>query len=140
MSNSFPTIRPVLIAVLACLTVGCNRSDRVPVSGRITLDGQPLAGAFVSVQPTTGMNPGAGAYGRTDADGVYELRSMIDDQLGTVVGPHQVSVTTSIPEAPNSDRMSVERLPTRYHMKSQLSLTVPEGGTTAAHFDLTSRP
>ena len=77
---------------LACLGMGpgCGRNAYrlADVSGRVTLDGEPLAGGVVSFQPQAagGSVAGPGATGRIDADGRYRLAS-IDGGSGAVVLP-----------------------------------------------------
>ena len=63
-----------LLAVPLLLAVGCSGPgfDFVPVSGRVTKNGQPLANVRVTFQPE-GENPGPGSAGTTDADGRYTL-------------------------------------------------------------------
>jgi hypothetical protein len=56
---------------------GCGGSTVAPVSGRVILDGKPLAGIHVSFQPTGGgkeQNPGGGSYAITDDSGGFTLR------------------------------------------------------------------
>lgn len=78
-----------------CILVGCSGEDfgSVPVSGTVTLDGEPLAGVEVSFfpQPTESTSiVGPFSIGVTDADGKFELRTRYD-KPGAVVGRHKVS-------------------------------------------------
>src|SRR5688572_29155643 len=61
-----------------CLAAGCSPvpPSVVPVSGRVTLAGEPLAGAVVTFQPAPGESAAelSGSVGRTNAEGRYELR------------------------------------------------------------------
>ena len=113
------------------VSVGCsdgNRPPLAPVEGRITLDGQPLAGATVVFQPTRGKSSSA----QTGPDGRYEL-IYIRDIRGAIPGQHTVSITTA------SESQPKERLPARYHSKTELTAVVePEGGEV--NFDLSSSP
>ena len=60
---------------------GLRRQLRRPVSGRVTLDDQPLANAVVLFEPITGnTNPGMGSVGRTDSDGRFVLRQIQPDR------------------------------------------------------------
>jgi hypothetical protein len=68
---------PLAVVVLAAGFAGCSggggrEPTLVPVSGTVTLDGKPLAGASVSFVPQAGTE-GAGAFGTTDAEGRYTL-------------------------------------------------------------------
>ena len=73
----WPTVLCLLSMVLACALSGCGGGasyELVPVSGRVTLDGQPLANARVSFQPARDQSdPGPGASGVTDAEGKAEF-------------------------------------------------------------------
>ena len=57
----------------ALLIVGCGKSgsELAPVSGRVTLDGQPIVGARLRFQPEA--SGGSPSYGSTDQDGRFVL-------------------------------------------------------------------
>lgn len=90
---SRPSTRVLLLA--AVLVIGCGKSGdpsrpkTVPVSGTVTLKGQPVAGAQLVFQPD-GSNPGA--TGATDADGKYTLMTFQSGD-GAVPGQYKVSIT-----------------------------------------------
>lgn len=137
----------VVLAVTAAAGVGlltaCSRPPYTlaEVSGRVTLDGEPLAGGVVSFQPRAAGSsvPGPGSTGRLDADGRYRLTA-IDGSPGAVVGMHLVRIYSRSPEsAPKGDSDapgSRERVPARYNYESGLSFQVEAGGTTRADFEL----
>ncbi|QDU77978.1 hypothetical protein Pan97_50570 [Bremerella volcania] len=136
--------RIVALAPL-CLLVGCFGSDKiVPVSGRVTLDGEPLSGAVVGYEPIAqegDLEAGYGSYARTDDDGRYTLRSL-NNEDGALVGQHRVSVSTVVgKEGPNGEILGLtkERVPSRYNNDTQLVIEVPEGGTDEANLELESR-
>jgi hypothetical protein len=64
----------------------------VPVTGTVTLDGQPVAGANVSFSPTSGG--GKAAVGTTDASGKFTLTTMKSGD-GAVPGAYLVTITKS---------------------------------------------
>lgn len=126
--------------VLSLALLGCDSSPYqiAPVSGKVTLDGEPLVNALVSFQPIgAGGNqePGPGSYGRTDKEGRFTLRVVDPDQPGAVVGQHQVLISTATSDGGDADRTVGERVPRRYR-DGELQFEVPSGGTTAANFDL----
>jgi hypothetical protein len=134
--------RIIAAALLSLALAGCGGPDVAPVSGRITLNGQPLAGAHVTFQP---VSPGpnvrpevAGSVGRTDAAGQYSLRLVEPDRAGALVGEHRVTISTA--EATDSDGAvpKGERVPKSWRDGSQ-RFTVPAGGTSAANFELKSK-
>jgi hypothetical protein len=77
-----------LVAVVVG-TPGCNdgRPERVPVSGVLTIDGQPLEKAFVVFYPPSGRS----SNGRTDSSGRFNL-ACFEEADGAQLGEHQVSV------------------------------------------------
>ena len=137
-----------LVAALVGLT-GCGGGPKfAAVSGRVTLNDQPLEGVAVDFQPTSNSKepPGPGSTGKTDKDGRYTLRSQLDaSQAGAVVGKHQVRIWA--PEG-SQDRDADGRvkgkktdrplIPGRYHVNSELTFDVPAEGTDKADFALKS--
>jgi hypothetical protein len=79
----------VTIALLIFASAGCNR-DRpqiMPVSGRVLLDGKPLAFGVVQFSP-----PGArSSYGNLDKDCYFRLTCR-DSEDGAVPGLHAVTI------------------------------------------------
>jgi hypothetical protein len=125
-------------ALLSALLSGCN-SDIVPVSGRVTLDGQPLANAVVTFQPirdSSAEPPTAtGSVGQTDAEGRYVLRLVDPDIAGALVGEHVVTISTAMTSAVEGEPPGGERLPEAWLDGSQ-RYTVPASGTVEANFDV----
>jgi hypothetical protein len=126
---------------------GCDSKPYglAPVSGVVTLDGRPIEGARVSFQPLGGekTNPGPGSYAFCDAAGHYELKT-IRDEMGAVPGPHVIRISSAQPKADSaSDSDSgpafQDPIPARYNSQTQLTFTVPEEGTMAAEFKLTTK-
>lgn len=134
------------ILLLVCL-VGCGGRPYAvaPVAGRVSLDGEPLAGGVVNFQPIAAKNttsPGPGATGRLGPDGRFALE-LLDGSPGAVVGEHRVriySVAGEGPAASDTDEPGrpKERVPVRYNYQSELTFTVPPGGTASADFSLTT--
>lgn len=128
------------------LAAGCGSSGVASVSGRVTLDGKPLAGVHISFQPiaTSGQqDPGSGSYAITGADGEYTLRVAVDDQAGAVVGKHRVEIVARNEFSDDTDRQGKPprlwlNVPARYNRFSELTFEVPPGGAPAANFDLKS--
>ena len=142
-----------LVAVAAGAILGCSDSrpyKTAAVSGRVTLDGKPLAKARVSFHPaqkaSDGPLSGPESYGETDADGNYSLTTVFKDK-GASVGRNRVMITTLKMERPASDpeegkfkMVSPEKVPAKYSTeKAPLYFDVPAGGTNAANFELTTR-
>lgn len=127
-----------LMAILLADLAGCGRkSNVVPVSGRVTVDGQPLANVAINFGPLTGGLDGAyAAYGKTDGDGRYTLKLVDGGQGGATVGKNRVTLNES-GEGPVSDGAAVRiqfKLPPAAR-DGTMQFEVPAGGTAAANFE-----
>ena len=78
----------IFFLTLALSGCGPGRPATIPVSGSVTLDGQPVAAATVLFQPVSGV-PGRAI---TAADGSFTLTTFTDGD-GAIVGRHQVAVS-----------------------------------------------
>jgi hypothetical protein len=142
--------RGTLLFVL-CFAAGCGSGYQLaPVSGRVTVEGKPVAGLHVAFEPVGSKenpNPGPGSIALTDADGRYSLTTAIEKRRGAVVGPSRVRIRV-IPAQldetdPKVDQVKAVRaaraerhLPLRYNDKTELTFEVPPDGTDSANFDL----
>jgi hypothetical protein len=111
-----------------------------PVSGRVTLNGKPLADVQVSFQPSQKgkAEPGPGSFGTTDADGRYSLRTVTEPPAdGAVAGMHVVTFRARSPESLKTDEAVAPTvmLPVRA-VDGSLSFEVPPEGTDRADFNL----
>jgi hypothetical protein len=124
-----------------CFASGCSRvpSGIAPVSGRVTIAGQPLSGATVTFQPLGSVAEESagigGSFGTTDGDGRFELRLIDPDVPGAAIGKHAVTITTARLSGGDAARPKGERAPVAWRDGSQTYL-VPAAGTTRADFDL----
>ena len=129
-----------LFAIAAMLViVGCSSrpADEPPlgrVRGKVTMDGQPLAGVDVAFLPEKGRP----SMATTDATGHYDLW-YINRTMGAKVGPHKVFVrpTEMSPEeaAANGSRSGAQvtpppRIPAKYNKRSTLTAEVKPGRNT----------
>jgi hypothetical protein len=138
-------MRVRLLLGLALLpALGCGGAKVASVSGQVTLNGKALSGATVSFQPIApkgSMNAAPGSTGKTDADGKFTLKTATG-QEGAYVGEHRVMISRQTADAEDTDRRGRPRqkelVPERYNAKSDLTFTVPPGGTTGADFALKS--
>ena len=128
------------------LLAGCGSGsyEIAPVSGRVTLDGEPLKGCQVRFQPVaaseSNVAPGPGAFAVTDEQGRFTLRTIEPVRPGAVVGAHRVWLTTVNEEDMQSEswRVTAEKVPPPYR-NGQLEFDVPPNGTEEADFELTSQ-
>lgn len=136
---------------------GCGGDDYqvVPVSGRVMLDGKPLADVGLSFVPLArdrrNPNVGPGSLGKTDAEGRFQLQT-IRGEDGAVPAEHIVRMmlaSKAATEAKQEDTGPEDtsrptqpsprvRLP-RNASDGSIHFIVPLEGTDQAHFDLVSQ-
>lgn len=114
----------LLPAILPVLSGGCGdgRPRRVPVSGRVIIDGKPLVSGFIRVVPDDARP----STGEIDSDGRFRLTTF--DQLdGCVAGTHRVEVVAFDTISPTALRWLA---PPKYRDSSSSGLTVTIDGPT----------
>jgi len=97
--------RPLALGLV--ILVGCTSGDQPPlatVSGKVTLNGEPLPNVEIAFEPEKGRP----SYGLTDATGKYDL-VYIRDTRGAKVGKHKITVKSS--QVDNSKVAPVEVKP-----------------------------
>ena len=143
--------------IVGCMLIGtlagCSRgparpmAEEVPVTGIVTLDGKPLAGASVTFTCT---NPPAIFAGATDDSGRYHLSSNFGSSA-KLEGPCTVTISKMElppgvepppPDMPMSPELlgAKETLPPKYSNGQESTLTAnvaPGGGEI--NFELTSQ-
>jgi hypothetical protein len=137
----------ILFAAALAFAPGCSSQKFAPVSGKVTLNGKPLANATVAfnpIPPEGSIESGPTAVGTTDQNGEFKLRVSLK-QSGAQVGKHRVAISamstqpggeSDAPVAPGSAPRNI--VPARYNAKTELTCEVPAGGTDQANFDLKS--
>jgi hypothetical protein len=120
---------------------GCSRRPKnvAPVTGKVTLGGQPLAGAMITFAPTT---PGSSSIAKTNENGEYTLQYAHGIQ-GALIGDHVVSITTRqegdpgakppVPDVP-------EKVPYVYRSGAQQLKATVNAGPNTIDFDLKPGP
>jgi hypothetical protein len=99
---------------------GCgSNNDLASVTGKITLDGQPLADAAVVFSPTSA---GTTSYGRTDSSGNYVMM-FSDSEKGAWIGENLVRISTG-DVGVGGDQGKKETVPSVYNVSSTLRKTV----------------
>jgi len=81
-----------LAAAWALATAGCGGNGLVTVTGKVTLDGQPLSDATVIFVPVEGANKTTTPGGRTDESGVFYLMTR-EPNDGAMPGEYNVTIT-----------------------------------------------
>jgi hypothetical protein len=112
--------------VVTCVLSGCG-PEYATVTGRVTLDGEPLPNATVSFMPEDeGGHP---SFGRTEADGSYSLQEThrLD---GALPGKYTVRITTYVegnPDVAPPIPTVPERVPAKYNIETVLTEEVKPG-------------
>jgi hypothetical protein len=121
-----PPVRPALL-VAACLVAGCDDGvgKRLPVEGRVLVDGQPLRGASGTVVFVPDREKGnpcpVSPTGTIDAEGHYKLTTK--GQPGAPAGPYVVTVSALPPGT--GDREVVKQQQQLHHPKYAAEKTTP---------------
>lgn len=109
--NIFLT-KVMLATTLFCLGCGGGATglpDYAPVSGTVTMNGQPLEGASVSFTPKSGTKHTS--IGITDSKGQYEL--VLNRVAGAVIGEHSVRISKKQFEAAGEHGADEDTRPTK---------------------------
>jgi hypothetical protein len=135
-------------ALLAAIAGGCSHRPDLPplapVSGTVTLDGQPLAGARLEFIPELSKGTkGPPSLGTSDQTGHYELTTL--RQKGAAVGFHKVKIIAEGPAGGAADARPKSLIPPRYNDPSSSGFscevkTVNKGETNEVNLPLTSKP
>ena len=113
------------------LVAGCGRDsgNLGRVTGKVTLDGQPLPNATVVFSPKTA---GTQSLALTNANGEYSLLYSSHNR-GAEPGEHRVTISTFTggdPDGAPPVAKVAERVPYKYNLQSQLQATVNRGRNT----------
>jgi hypothetical protein len=129
-----------------CFAAGCSGSrEMAPVSGKVTLNGQPLADVRVMFQPVQADAGNAeadamGSFGTTDAQGLFVLYLSDCGEPGALVGEHRVVISDKATESDSDGGyapVKKSRVPLRY-ADGSLSFKVEPEGSDQANFELKS--
>lgn len=118
------------------LNQGCsNNNANLPklgkVSGTVTLDEKPVANASVAFESQSGQV----SFGKTDAEGHYELQYR-DGVMGAEVGENKVRIETVLDAPPGPGYR--DPIPAKYNKSTTLTAQVEEG-ENSKDFALTSK-
>jgi hypothetical protein len=126
-ARSSPRLLGLLLVWSVVSILGCGSSGPtlIPVKGRVTLDGKPVADAAVGLIPIEG---GPMASGVTNADGVFDPST--GNKPGAAPGKHAVTVTKVEEIGYNKDGSvgprglrSVWHVPQKYSRRETSGLT-----------------
>jgi hypothetical protein len=95
------SLRPAGLALMLAAAAGCGgKYTPVPVSGVVTLDGQPIEGATVYFYAVGDEKDGRPAFGTTDKAGAFKL-STLGHEDGALRRHYKVVITKYVPTNPN---------------------------------------
>lgn len=119
------------------LTVaGCGGSDRSPISGTVTLDGQPVAVGSISFRPTKGTK--GNTAGAAIVDGKYTVAA----ERGLAPGEYAVQVETYYKTGKkfNDPQKGIvdEEKRVDYNEQGKLTATVTAGRNDGIDFAITT--
>ena len=128
----------LFLLLLACAGCGGGGPEIASVSGRVTMDGKPLANATVVFTPENGRPAGA----KTDENGNYVL-NFSEGRRGAIPGPNTIYITTiRDPEQDENGKVIVpgskEIVPMEYNAASKLTFNVEPKKKNIANFELKS--
>jgi hypothetical protein len=139
------SIRFIFVLLLA-MALGCGGGKKfAPVSGKVTMNGQPLAGAMISFQPDVDSYEDApGSTGKTNDKGEYTLKAATGES-GARVGKHKVMINLWATKPGAKDAPTErggppleDKVPSRYNDATELIFAVSSSGSSKADFDLKS--
>jgi hypothetical protein len=130
-------LRIVRFYLLACgcvgLAAGCDSGPKlpplVPVSGKVTIGGQPATGGNVTLVPAApGTLPqGVIATGSIDSSGNYQISS--GGKTGAPVGQYKVTVSPSMVPGSGGSMSDTKEVFKKYSAKNTpLNIDVKENG------------
>lgn len=150
----------VALLVSLCAWSGCfgefgtwseSRQVRLyPVSGTVTLDGEPVEGAQVIFQPEDAAQQALMAIAETDTAGRFSLAT-VQAGKGAISGPHRVRISKTVvtnvnpnanPEGNLPPVQEKDLLPVAYKAfeTSGLKGEVSDREPTVVKFELSSQP
>lgn len=134
--NARLLIRAIFFLLAGVFASGCTQSIKsVPVSGRVTLNGKPLADVAINFSPLTGGDNAFAGYGKTDNEGRYVLKLVENGQSGGTAGKNRVTLNerTGAAESDGGGPAVMFKLPSKAR-DGTMTIEVPATGTDAADF------
>ncbi len=140
-----PSRRVLALGSLLCFSalIGCGgpATDRVPVAGEVTIDGQPLDRGSIEFHPDGEEGTVTGGVIR---EGTFEIPAT----QGAKPGKYSVRIFASSggveaepdePPGPEAEgQVAEERIPAKYNTETELSADIGEQGAVDLRFEVNS--
>lgn len=144
-------LTPILFTASGCGSTSAEPefvSKLVPVTGKVTLDGEPLSGVMINYLPAEGQPGGEIAFGLTDETGTYTLQTQLagqspEDSEGALPGNYRIyihklvlpdgsAVPEGLSDAEAEEKGAKQLLSDQYSSPttSKLTAVVGSGSTT----------
>jgi hypothetical protein len=143
----------LLLGLAVVFALGCGGSKPfAPVSGKVMMDGKPLANATVTFAPVReagSVEAGVPSAGKTDEKGEFSLQGT-NGKARAQVGMHVVTISVITEQAGDTgDERPANpvrggpplsnKVPPKYNEKSELKFEVKPGNNEANFLDLQGR-
>ncbi|WP_145231021.1 hypothetical protein [Gimesia algae] len=138
----FCLLAPVVFNISGCGSSSTEPefvSKLVPVTGKVTLDGNPLTGVMINYLPAEGQPGGEIAFGLTDETGTYTLQTQLagqspEDSQGALPGNYSIyihklvlpdgsAVPEGLSDAEAEEKGAKQLLPAQYSSPTASKLT-----------------
>jgi hypothetical protein len=143
-STALAAFGTMTLVALAIFGTGCKgNSERVPISGRVTMDGKPIEAGSINFEPIDkkGQSTGAvivnGEYQITGKNSPIPGTKVVRISAGRKTGRRIPAGEPSPPDA-MVDEIK-QYIPAIYNSQSTLTCEVPSQGSKQIDFDLKSR-
>ncbi|QDT66671.1 transthyretin-like family protein [Calycomorphotria hydatis] len=156
---NFTRVLTLMLALPLVLSLtSCSKSepfDIVRVTGRVTLDGQPVANLPLTFNPRMAGDSvngivGPPSFGVTDENGHFTLTATRGWGRGAVAGPHLVMFNPVVDPTRTKELTTEEKemgaepevhlmhvVPKRY--RQGVEFVIPDAGTDEANFELVTK-
>ena len=126
------TLLPLAIAVVA--SVGCGaKTDRLPLSGSVTLDSLPLDNG--SIHFTSIDSEKLIATGAPIEDGEFR----IPGDKGLPPGTYALEISAADPHIPPGALTATERIPAEYNVNSKQTIEISQEGDNHFVFEILTK-
>jgi hypothetical protein len=126
------------LLVICCMVAsGCNASDRITSTGRVTLNGQPVEVGLVVFRP---IDQGLAAKAATITGGRFVIKTVASRFRVEIRGMRPIEESKIPKTMPRMEGVPVHEdyIPAAYNTESTLEVEVTKGGENSFEFDLSA--